>query len=100
RPIRTKASTKRPTTPKNNKQETQNKIVYITQNHTTNTKTKKSFDINVFVIKMLTLTMRQPTTTPTPQPENKNTLWGCGLFIGHYRLKPLDDAPQSLNHRT
>ncbi|MGJ9431310.1 hypothetical protein ACRQC7_03845, partial [Actinotignum sp. GS-2025b] len=25
---------------------------------------------------------------------------GCGLFIGHYRLKPLDDAPQSLNHRT
>ncbi|MGJ9582715.1 hypothetical protein, partial [Actinotignum sp. GS-2025b] len=24
---------------------------------------------------------------------------GCGLFIGHYRLKPLDDAPQSLNHR-
>ncbi|MGJ9432372.1 hypothetical protein ACRQEJ_09935, partial [Actinotignum sp. GS-2025b] len=26
--------------------------------------------------------------------------WGCGLFIGHYRLKPLDDAPQSLNHRT
>ncbi|MHA6748720.1 hypothetical protein, partial [Actinotignum timonense] len=40
RPIRTKASTKRPTTPKNNKQETQNKIVYITQNHTTNTQTK------------------------------------------------------------
>ncbi|MGJ9586534.1 hypothetical protein ACRQFN_07175, partial [Actinotignum sp. GS-2025e] len=25
---------------------------------------------------------------------------GCGLFIGHYRLKPLDDVPQSLNHRT
>ncbi|MDK6646143.1 MULTISPECIES: hypothetical protein, partial [Actinotignum] len=84
RPIRTKASTKRPTTPKNNKQETQNKIVYITQNHTTNTKTKKSFDINVFVIKMLTLTMRQPTTTPTPQPENKNTLSSTnrGWYIG------------------
>ncbi|MGJ9464246.1 hypothetical protein ACRQDN_08990, partial [Actinotignum sp. GS-2025e] len=26
-------------------------------------------------------------------------IWGCGLFIGHYRLKPLDDVPQSLNHR-
>ncbi|MGJ9614339.1 hypothetical protein ACRQGC_09115, partial [Actinotignum sp. GS-2025c] len=43
RPIRTKASTKRPTTPKNNKQETQNKIVYITQNHTTNTHKTKRF---------------------------------------------------------
>ncbi|MGJ9502428.1 hypothetical protein ACRQEO_07575, partial [Actinotignum sp. GS-2025b] len=29
-----------------------------------------------------------------------NLIRGCGLFIGHYRLKPLDDAPQSLNHRT
>ncbi|MDE1664296.1 hypothetical protein PWJ88_09565, partial [Actinotignum schaalii] len=69
-------STKRPTTPKNNKQETQNKIVYITQNHTTNT--------HVFVIKMLTLTMRQPTTTPTPQLENKNKplLPSRGWYIG------------------
>ncbi|MGJ9563366.1 hypothetical protein ACRQFL_09360, partial [Actinotignum sp. GS-2025b] len=30
-----------------------------------------------------------------PDPNDR----GCGLFIGHYRLKPLDDAPQSLNHR-
>ncbi|MDY5139586.1 hypothetical protein R6H00_10455, partial [Actinotignum timonense] len=65
------------TTPKNNKQETQNKIVYITQNHTTNT--------HVLVIKMLTLTMRQPTTTPTPQPENKPSkglLPNRGWYIG------------------
>ncbi|MGJ9428361.1 GIY-YIG nuclease family protein, partial [Actinotignum sp. GS-2025b] len=45
---------------------------------------------------------RYQTFQMRPEQESavERTMGGCGLFIGHYRLKPLDDAPQSLNHRT